>query len=409
VAAVAFSQVSKIYPDGTRAVSDLDLDTEDGEFVVLVGPSGCGKTTALRMVAGLEEITEGEVRIGDRVVNWVPARDRDIAMVFQSYALYPHLSVRDNIAFGLKLRKLDKPEIERRVENAARVLGLEQLLERKPRALSGGQRQRVAMGRAIVREPQAFLMDEPLSNLDAKLRVQMRAEISELQRDLGVTTIYVTHDQVEAMTMGDRVAVMRKGELQQVATPEELYDRPVNVFVAGFIGSPAMNLLEARLEGEGDSFEVVLGEQRLALDKEVLMARPALASYAGREVIVGIRPEELEDSELDPEAPPDRRLKGRLQLREALGSEVMAHVEIDARPAVTEDVRELAAEMEAPDTRDAEKGRTTVVGRFGPRSTVREGNDVEVAVDTRGLHFFDRDESLGIYNGGATPPEGGRT
>src|SRR5688500_1764987 len=227
MAAVSFSKVSKIYPDGTRAVSDLSLDTEDGEVVVLVGPSGGGKPTALRMVAGLEEITDGEISIGDRVVNWVPARDRDIAMVFQSYALYPHLSVRDNIAFGLKLRKLDKDEVDRRVENAARVLGLDQLLDRKPRALSGGQRQRVAMGRAIVREPQAFLMDEPLSNLDAKLRVQMRAEIRGLQRDLGVTTIYVTHDQVEAMTMGQRVAVMRKGELQQVAAPEELYDPPV--------------------------------------------------------------------------------------------------------------------------------------------------------------------------------------
>ncbi|MGH2980160.1 MAG: ABC transporter ATP-binding protein, partial [Solirubrobacterales bacterium] len=241
VAAVTFTSVSKVYPDGTRAVSGLDLGSEDGEFIVLVGPSGCGKTTALRMVAGLEEITEGEIRIGERVVNHVPPRDRDIAMVFQSYALYPHLSVGANIAFGLRIRKIDKREVDRRVENAARILGLEQLLDKKPRALSGGQRQRVAMGRAIVREPQAFLMDEPLSNLDAKLRVQVRAEISALQHKLGVTTVYVTHDQVEAMTMGDRVAVMRKGELQQVAGPQELYDRPVNLFVAGFIGSPAMN------------------------------------------------------------------------------------------------------------------------------------------------------------------------
>ena len=401
MAAVAFSRVSKVYPDGTRAVSELDLDTDDGEFVVLVGPSGCGKTTALRMVAGLEEITEGEIRIGDRVVNWVPARDRDIAMVFQSYALYPHLSVRENIAFGLKLRKLEKSEIEQRVANAASILGLDQLLDRKPRALSGGQRQRVAMGRAIVREPQAFLMDEPLSNLDAKLRVQMRAEISALQRDLGVTTVYVTHDQVEAMTMGDRVAVMRKGELQQLANPEELYDRPVNLFVAGFIGSPAMNLLEARLEREREQLDVVLGDERLTLDEEVLETRPALTSYEGRDVIVGIRPEELEDAALDPDARSDRRLKGKLELREALGSEVMAHVAVRARPAVTEDVRELAADMEAPEDHVEPRGdATTIVGRFGSRSKVREGEQIEMVVDTRGLHFFDPTTGLGIYDGG---------
>ena len=250
MAAVTFDGVSKVYPDGTRAVDSMDLDIEDGEFMVLVGPSGCGKTTALRMVAGLEDISEGVIRIGERVVNYVPSRDRDIAMVFQSYALYPHLSVYENIAFGLKLKKVPKQEIERRVSEAARVLGLEQFLKRKPRALSGGQRQRVAMGRAIVREPQAFLMDEPLSNLDAKLRVQTRATISGLQHDLGVTTLYVTHDQVEAMTMGDRVAVMRKGHLQQVADPQELYDQPVNLFVGGFIGSTSMNMLEAKLQSE---------------------------------------------------------------------------------------------------------------------------------------------------------------
>ena len=250
LAGVAFEQMSKVYPDGTKAVDDLTLEIGDGEFMVLVGPSGCGKTTALRMVAGLEDITGGLLKIGDRVVNNVPSRDRDIAMVFQSYALYPHLSVYENIAFGLKIKKMPKEEIEKRVADAARILGLEPFLKRKPRALSGGQRQRVAMGRAIVRQPQAFLMDEPLSNLDAKLRVQMRAEIAGLQRSLGVTTIYVTHDQVEAMTMGDRVAVMRKGQLQQVAEPQTLYDRPVNLFVGGFIGSPSMNMVEATLARE---------------------------------------------------------------------------------------------------------------------------------------------------------------
>jgi multiple sugar transport system ATP-binding protein len=405
VATVAFNDVSKVYPDGTRAVSGMDLASEDGEFIVLVGPSGCGKTTALRMVAGLEEITDGEVRIGERVVNDVPPRDRDIAMVFQSYALYPHLTVRQNIAFGLKLRKIDKQEVKRRVERAAQILGLEQLLDRKPRALSGGQRQRVAMGRAIVREPQAFLMDEPLSNLDAKLRVQMRAEISSIQRNLGVTTIYVTHDQVEAMTMGDRVAVMRKGELQQVAHPEELYDRPVNLFVAGFIGSPAMNLLEARLERRNGTLDAVLGEQRIALDEELLSSRAALSRFEGRDVILGIRPEELEDAALAADAPGDRRLRGRLELREALGPEVVAHVVIAGRQAVTEDVRELAADLgEEPAsgarTLSTEENEATVVGRFGARSEAREGNPVEMAVDTRSLHFFDPETSLGIYDGG---------
>src|SRR5438067_7472917 len=265
MAQVAFERVSKIYPDGTRAVNDINLDIRDGEFMVLVGPSGCGKTTALRMVAGLEDISEGVLKIGERVVNHVPSRDRDIAMVFQSYALYPHLSVFDNIAFGLRVKKVPKEEIDRRVNDAARILDLEPFLKRKPRALSGGQRQRVAMGRAIVRQPQAFLMDEPLSNLDAKLRVQMRAEIARLQSDLGVTTIYVTHDQVEAMTMGDRVAVMRKGELLQVADPQTLYDRPVNLFVGGFIGSPAMNMVEASLERQDGSLVAEAGSQRVAL------------------------------------------------------------------------------------------------------------------------------------------------
>ncbi len=303
MAQVAFDRVSKIYPDGTRAVNDVSLEIADGEFMVLVGPSGCGKTTALRMVAGLEEISEGTLKIGERVVNYVPSRDRDIAMVFQSYALYPHLSVYENIAFGLRLKKMPKSEIDARVQRAASLLGLEDLLKRKPRALSGGQRQRVAMGRAIVREPAAFLMDEPLSNLDAKLRVQTRAEIAKLQSDLDVTTIYVTHDQVEAMTMGDRVAVMRKGELQQVADPQTLYDRPVNLFVGGFIGSPAMNLLDATVEASNGSLSAKIGTQTLALGAETLNARPALRSYVGKQVIIGIRPEDLEDAALETGAP----------------------------------------------------------------------------------------------------------
>jgi multiple sugar transport system ATP-binding protein len=402
VAGVTFQGVSKIYPDGTRAVNDLNLDIDDGEFMVLVGPSGCGKTTALRMVAGLEDISEGQLRIGERVVNHVPPRDRDIAMVFQSYALYPHLSVYDNIAFGLKLKKMPKAEIDKRVHEAAEVLGLETFLSRKPRALSGGQRQRVAMGRAIVREPAAFLMDEPLSNLDAKLRVQMRAEIAKLQNDLGTTTVYVTHDQIEAMTMGDRVAVMRKGELQQVAGPQELYDRPLNLFVGGFIGSPAMNLLEATLERSNGGLTAVAGSQRIALGEETLAARPALRDYHGKPVILGIRPEDLEDAALEPETPPERTLAGKVELTEALGSEVMVHFAIDAPPALTDEVRELQKDsgadgMGAPT--QTEGAGTTMVGRFGARSKARMGEPAKVAVDTRALHFFDPETGLGIYDG----------
>jgi multiple sugar transport system ATP-binding protein len=374
--------------------------------MVLVGPSGCGKTTALRMVAGLEDISRGVLKIGERIVNHVPSRDRDIAMVFQSYALYPHLSVYDNIAFGLRIKKLPKDEIDKRVQNAAKILGLEAFLDRKPRALSGGQRQRVAMGRAIVREPAVFLMDEPLSNLDAKLRVQMRAEIAGLQRDLGVTTVYVTHDQVEAMTMGDKVAVMRKGELQQVADPQTLYDQPVNLFVAGFIGSPSMNMVEATLEARNGGFAAKVGNQSIAIPAETVSARPKLAQYAGREVVLGIRPEDLEDAALATNAPAEQRLQGKTELTEALGSEIMVHFGINARHAMTDDVRELKEDV--GEDRDVgaldSEGTATLVGRFGARSRVRPGEPVEVAVDTRSLHFFDPDTGLGIYD--ASPTKG---
>ena len=402
MAQVSFDQVSKVYPDGTRAVNRLDLGIQDGEFMVLVGPSGCGKTTALRMVAGLEEISEGVLKIGERVVNHVPSRDRDIAMVFQSYALYPHLSVYDNIAFGLRLRKMSKDEIDRRVQTAAKTLGLEDYLKRKPRALSGGQRQRVAMGRAIVREPAAFLMDEPLSNLDAKLRVQMRADIKKIQSNLGVTTIYVTHDQVEAMTMGDRVAVMRKGELQQAAEPQELYDRPVNLFVAGFIGSPAMNLLEATLQRDNGTMKVVTGSQEIALGEETLSQRPALRGYEGREIVLGIRPEDLEDSRLAGETALGGTFEGTVTLREALGAEIMVHFSVAAPPAFTADVKELAEDIDA-ERAEARAGESSavLVGRFGARSRVKPGEQIDVAVDTRQLHFFDVETGLGIYGDGA--------
>jgi multiple sugar transport system ATP-binding protein len=404
---VTFDGVTKVYDDGTVAVNALDLGIADGEFMVLVGPSGCGKTTALRMVAGLEDISKGVMKIGDRVVNYVPSRDRDIAMVFQSYALYPHLSVYENIAFGLRIKKLPKAEIEKRVANAARVLGLEGFLQRKPRALSGGQRQRVAMGRAIVREPSAFLMDEPLSNLDAKLRVQMRAEIAGLQRELGVTTLYVTHDQVEAMTMGDRVAVMRKGELQQAADPQTLYDRPLNLFVAGFIGSPAMNMIEATLEQRNGGYAAKVGDQSIAIEPEEVADRPALAGYAGRQIVLGIRPEDLEDAAVT-ENPSRPRLKGTTELTEALGSEIMVHFEIKGRPAVTEDVRELAQDVGDERKLDqlTEADLAMIVGRFSPRSKTRVGEPVEVAVDTRSLHFFDPDTGLGIYDETETASKG---
>jgi ABC-type sugar transport system ATPase subunit len=396
VAEVVLARVGKVYPDGTRAVGDLNLNIADGEFLVLVGPSGCGKTTALRMVAGLEEISEGKVSVGGRVVNRVPSRDRDVAMVFQSYALYPHLSVRQNIGFGLTLRKLPKAEIRKRVDAAAKTLGLEDYLDRRPRNLSGGQRQRVAMGRAIVREPQAFLMDEPLSNLDAKLRVQMRAEIARIQRDLGVTTIYVTHDQTEAMTLGDRVAVMKKGELQQVAPPQELYDRPANLFVAGFIGSPAMNLLQGELSGTEDDLRLEIAGQELRVGDGVLEQRPALRDYIGRSLVVGIRPEDMEDAELS-ETTDGNRFTSTAELVEAMGSDVLVHFGVEASTVVTEDTKELARDAGTDVLGTLETPHTTVVARFSPRTRVKVGDTVDVHVDTTRLHFFDLETSQSVW------------
>lgn len=399
VSAIVLSGLGKVYADGTRAVEDLNLEIQDGEFLVLVGPSGCGKTTALRIIAGLEDVSEGTVSIGDEVVNNVPSRDRDVAMVFQSYALYPHLNVFDNIAFGLTLRKLPKSEIRRRVAEVAQVLELSEHLDRKPRNLSGGQRQRVAMGRAIVREPKAFLMDEPLSNLDAKLRVQMRAQIARIQRDLGVTTVYVTHDQTEAMTLGDRVAVLRKGVLQQVGPPQELYDRPVNLFVAGFIGSPGMNVLAGRLEtDDAGDYWTVLDAQRLRLPDSVLHERPALKRYAGRDIIVGIRPEDMEDAEIAGTRD-GQILTSVADLVEAMGSDVLVHFPVQVSPARTDETDELADEgflIALPEATRADV--TTLVGRFSPRTRVFEGQTVTVRVDTARLHFFDPETGSSIWH-----------
>jgi multiple sugar transport system ATP-binding protein len=399
MAQIELERLTKVYPDGTRAVKALDLEIPDGEFVVLVGPSGCGKTTALRMVAGLEAITEGVVRIGGRVVNDLPPKGRDIAMVFQNYALYPHMSAYKNMAFGLKMRNLDRGEIGRRVRDAAQVLGLEDVLSKKPRTLSGGQRQRVAMGRAIVREPLAFLMDEPLSNLDAKLRVEMRAEIARIQRNLEVTTIYVTHDQVEAMTLGDRVAVMRDGVLQQVDRPQGLYDRPANLFVAEFIGSPAMNLVGADVERSDGGMSVQFGENRLLLDDQTLADRPALRRFEGKRIIVGIRPDDLEDASLVPGAPDDRRLSAVIDIREDMGSEVFVHFGVDAPPVRGEDVAAAigAEAIEATAAQAREKG-SLFVARLGRETTAREDERVELLVDTRRLHFFDTETGSGIYD-----------
>jgi multiple sugar transport system ATP-binding protein len=396
VASVTFEGVDKVYSDGTRAVVDLRLDVRDGEFMVLVGPSGCGKTTALRMVAGLEDISDGIIRIGDRVVNGLASRDRDIAMVFQNYALYPHMNVEKNMAFGLTTRHVPKQAARQRVARIAEILGLQSLLARKPGQLSGGQRQRVAMGRAIVREPQVFLMDEPLSNLDAKLRVQMRAEISRLQRELNATTIYVTHDQVEAMTMGDRVAVMRAGVLQQLDPPQRLYDCPANLFVATFIGSPSMNLVEATIEQRGDALVCTIGPQTLGIPEEL---HTAIAPYAGRAVALGIRPERIGSAALTPDMPDDRRLTTVARLTEALGSSLLVHVEIEARPVAHEQVLEGAADdaVVGDDLRtERQAERTTLVCALDPGVEVRLGETFELAVDTRRLHFFDLETGKAI-------------
>jgi multiple sugar transport system ATP-binding protein len=401
VAEISLEKLSKVFPDGTSAVKDLDLVVEDGEFVVLVGPSGCGKTTALRMVAGLEEPTSGDIRIGDSVVTNVPPKNRDIAMVFQDYALYPQMTVFDNMAFALKLRKVPKAEIEARVRRAAAILHLEGLLHRRPRALSGGQRQRVAMGRAIVREPTAFLLDEPLSNLDAKLRVQMRAEIARIQRDLGVTTIYVTHDQTEAMTMGDRVAVMNRGVLQQVAPPEELYRYPVNLFAAGFIGAPSMNLVEAQFRREAAGLVVRFGGHTLRCPETVLDHRPALAGYEGRSVVLGIRPEHFEDAAFATGTPPDHRLTVTVDVREALGSETLLFFAVDGRGVIPEDIGEPVSE-EGTSAHDAESDealfadRLTFVARVSAESSAMPGDVVEVVVDVKALQFFDIESGLSI-------------
>ena len=392
MADVVFDRVNKVYDNGFHAVRDLSLDIADGEFLVLVGPSGCGKSTALRMVAGLEDVSSGEMRIAGRVVNTVPSKDRDIAMVFQSYALYPHMTVAENIGYGLRIRKTPKEEMDRLVREAAAKLDLTEYLERRPKQLSGGQRQRVAMGRAIVRRPQVFLMDEPLSNLDAKLRGQMRTEIAQIQRDLGTTTIYVTHDQVEAMTMGDRIALMKRGVLQQVAEPQNMYENPDNIFVAGFIGSPPMNMATARLDRDGDGFSMQLGQQRLAVSPDALAAHPRLADYVGRDIVIGIRSEDMEDSRVKG----GEGLKASANLVEALGSELMVYFTLDARPAETEDTKLLEKEQGDTAARSLVTDGVRWVASFAPRAHTRPGEQIQVTVDTARMHFFDPETSQAI-------------
>lgn len=381
---IDIKSAGKIYPNGTRALEDVSITINDGEFVVLVGPSGCGKTTLLRMVAGLEDITEGEIAIGDKTVNEVAPKDRDIAMVFQNYALYPHMSVYDNMAFSLKLRKLPKDEIEQKVKDAAKTLEISELLERKPKALSGGQRQRVAMGRAIVRSPQAFLMDEPLSNLDAKLRVQMRAELGQLHTQLQTTTLYVTHDQVEAMTMGDRVAVIRKGELQQIDTPREIYSNPKNIFVAGFIGSPSMNFVYAKIKTENDVIELTFGDNQIRYKDQ---KKEKLKSFENKEIILGIRPEAFEDGYFANEADYSESIKVKVSLLEQLGSDSYIHFYKDIKPVQTEAIEEILAD-EGEDI-SVLGDSTKFIARINPNSTVAEGEEIELKINPSKLHFFD--------------------
>jgi multiple sugar transport system ATP-binding protein len=393
MASVTLEKLTKTYAGGSlRAVNELTLDVEDGEFLVLVGPSGCGKSTALRMIAGLEEITDGGIWIGDEFVNDTHPKDRDIAMVFQNYALYPHMTVFDNIAFPLQIAKMSKAETEKRVVEAARILELEAYLRRRPGQLSGGQRQRVAMGRAIVRQPAVYLMDEPLSNLDAKLRVQMRAEIAQLQHRLGTTTIYVTHDQIEAMTMGHRVALMRDGVLQQIDTPAGIYGRPRNMFVAAFIGSPTMNLYFGELSGvDSAGATLMLGSTAIRVPAGVLAARPGLARYDGRRIVAGIRAEDLSDAALGTNVPADSRLRATAELVEALGSDVLVHFGIDAQAATVQSSDSLQ-ELKG------DKAESRMVARFTPRSHVQLGSAVEVAVDTERLQFFDPETGDAVWD-----------
>jgi multiple sugar transport system ATP-binding protein len=396
VAEVEFRALRKVFDGGSIAVEGLDLRIADGEFLVLVGPSGSGKTTVLRMAAGLEAPTSGDVLIAGEVVNDVPPTDRNIAMVFQSYALYPHMTVFANMAFGLKLHHVKKDAIRPRVHAAAKMLGIDDLLARKPSQLSGGQRQRVAMGRAIVREPDAFLMDEPLSNLDAKLRVEMRSYLATLHQQLRTTTLYVTHDQTEAMTMGDRVAVMRDGRLQQVDRPQVLYERPVNLFVAGFIGSPAMNLLRARLTDEGDTLSLELGGTTLNLPSSVLAERPRLADYRGADVILGIRPEDIEDAALMPSAN-GRRLDVRVTLAEALGAEVIAHFPLAARSASGAASLVAARGSDSPLLEAVAEGDAVLTARLSPRTAARSGAQLGVYVHVERAHFFDPESEAAIW------------
>ena len=388
--AININNVGKIYPNGTRALEDVNIEINDGEFVVLVGPSGCGKTTLLRMVAGLEDITEGEISIADKVVNEIAPKDRDIAMVFQNYALYPHMSVYDNMAFSLKLRKLPKDEIDQKVKDAAKTLEIDELLERKPKALSGGQRQRVAMGRAIVRNPQAFLMDEPLSNLDAKLRVQMRAELGQLHSQLETTTLYVTHDQVEAMTMGDRVAVIRKGVLQQIDTPREIYLYPKNIFVAGFIGSPAMNFVYADIKTSTKGMTLIFGNDKI-LAKD---APEALKEYEGKEIVLGIRPEAFEDSVYANKKEFTEEINIDVSLLEQLGSDTYIHFFKDIKPVQTEAIEEILAD-EGEDI-SVLGTSTKFIARINPNATIEEGQNINLAIDPTKLHYFDPETGMAI-------------